>query len=281
MIDLEGSGRTRADDPIAWHAMHQVCQALHARPTSRSHAADRSRCSVRNIACSMKMRAHAGPSAGRAYERGAALGRDDWIEGPHARRITVDGELRRTVPPTRRARWDKNLFAPADEPPAPGVVVITAGDRSSLGEPGRSRGPRIVGSALESAGLAAAPSARWRIRQLGIRSHALGGPHRLLGTPPSAFAARITRAASRAAPSTVRPPAPTFGCSRRSRKRLRRNSSADFRHGNVGAGARPVRPALDPSAPEPDSSSRELIRGVRKPICRLRRPLRRLRLGIR
>ena len=66
MKDLEGSGLTRADDPIARHEMHHVCQSLHARSTSRSDAADRSWRCGRNIACSTKMRARAGRRA-RAY----------------------------------------------------------------------------------------------------------------------------------------------------------------------------------------------------------------------
>jgi hypothetical protein len=47
--------------------MHHVCQSLHARCSSQSNSADRSWCCVRNIACSMKMRAHAGAIAARVY----------------------------------------------------------------------------------------------------------------------------------------------------------------------------------------------------------------------
>jgi len=67
MIDLEGSGLTRADDLIAGHETHHVCQALHARGRSQGNTADQARCCAWNTACSMKMRAHAGPIEPRAY----------------------------------------------------------------------------------------------------------------------------------------------------------------------------------------------------------------------
>jgi hypothetical protein len=128
---------------------------------------------------------------------------------------------------------------------------------------------------------AAEPSAPWCIRQLGVRRRALGGPHRLLEPPPGTFTARIISAAGRAATSAVGTPARTPGCSRRSRRRLRRNSSAGLGTGRVGSGARRVRSPLDPLAPEPDSSSRELIRCLPNPICRLWRRIRWLRQSMR
>jgi hypothetical protein len=77
------------------------------------------------------------------------------------------------------------------------------------------------------------------------------------------FAAGIVRATTRRSASAVRAPAPSPGCPRRSRTRLRANSSAGFRSRHVGSGGGPVRSPVDPSAPEPDSSSRKPGRRVR------------------
>jgi hypothetical protein len=95
-------------------------------------------------------------------------------------------------------------------------------------------------------------------------------------SPLESLAPRVVRLLRQSARPLGRP-----GCSRRSRRRPRRNSSAGFRNRNVGSGARRVRSALDPLAPEPDSSSREPSRRVRHPICRLRRRIYWLRRSMR
>ena len=139
----------------------------------------------------------------------------------------------------------------------------------------------IAGSAADSVGSAGEPLPPPCVRPLGVGSRLLGGPSGPLRPRAGAFAARILRSASPTPTSAVRARAPTPGCSRRGRRRLRRNPSAGFRNRNVGFGIRPVTTALDPLAPGTDSSSRELIHRVRNPICRLRRRIGCLRCSMR
>ena len=160
------------------------------------------------------------------------------MEGPNVRWKTEDGEL-----PRIRRR------APGESP---------LGCRSGCSAEDLVAPPRICllrpmnrPSAARSAARRRAPPARRSVR-----------PAR---PGADAFAARIARSATRTPDSAVRAPAPTPGCSRRGRRRLRRNPSAGFRNRNVGSGA--------------DLSARRSIRWLRSPIRRLESRLARTRLS--
>ena len=161
-----------------------------------------------------------------------------------------------------------------------GIWLLRPG--SACSGPGSVRyGRRIAGSARDSVGSAGAPLPPRRIQPRGAGRRLLGGPPRPFRPRAGAFAAGIVRSASRPATSAAALPARVPRCSRRWRRRRRRNSSAGFRNRNAGSGARPLRSALDPSAPALDSPSRELIRCLPNSIRRLRRRIRRLPRSIR
>jgi hypothetical protein len=154
----------------------------------------------------------------------------------------------------------------------PGGCLLAARDRSC--------GRRIAGSARDSVASAGEPLPPQRVRPLGV-----GAVCSAVRPPPPATGRRLRRSNRSLRESSASFGGPRACSDARLLSSKSKTPTAEFvrrlQEPECRRRRQPVRSALDPLAPEPDSSSREPIRGLRNPICRLRSRIRWLRRSMR